>query len=58
MHGIVGSTDTGFVIAGRRKYPHSVVVTAINVLAKNINASAIPSTNANLAEFFKISKKL
>jgi len=35
-----------------------VVDTAMKVLAKNMNASAIPSTKANLAEFFKISKKL
>jgi hypothetical protein len=30
----------------------------MKVFAKNIKASAIPSTNANLAEFFRISKKL
>ena len=56
MHGKVGSTFI-YVIAGIKKYPIRVVSTATNVLAKNMNASAIPSTKANFVEFFKMRRK-
>jgi len=58
IHGITGSIVMGFVIGASKKYPQRVVSTAIKVFARNIKESAIPSTKANLAEFFNISKKL
>ena len=56
MHGKVVSTFI-YVIGGIKKYPIRVVSNATKVLAKNMNASAIPSTKANFVEFFKMRRK-
>jgi ethanolamine utilization protein EutA (predicted chaperonin) len=55
--GAVGSIFT-FVIGASNEYPMIVVLIAMKNFAKNINASLRPSTNANLAAFFNINRKL
>jgi hypothetical protein len=58
MQGVVGSTLMGAVMGGRIKYAIIVVQRATNIFARNMKEPAIDSTNENLAEFFKINRKL
>jgi len=41
----------------KSKYPITVVITEMQILAINMNTEAIPETMENLAEFFRISRK-